>query len=72
MACCDTGDGLLMAGLDRGFMEGGEATETRTTTVRGQNFSSDALFTPGMDIFKQRTLNTVYIKTLESFPLARE
>ena len=41
-------------------------------TVRGQNFSSDALFTPKMDIFKQTILNTAYIKTLEIFLLARE
>jgi len=28
-----TGDGLLIAGVDRGFMEGTEvATETKTTT----------------------------------------
>ena len=42
------------------------------STVRGQNYSSDALFTPKMDIFKQRILNTAYIKTLEIFPSARE
>jgi len=41
-------------------------------TVRGQNFSSDALFTPKIDIFKQTILNTAYIKTLEIFPSARE
>ena len=40
--------------------------------VRGQNFSSDALFTPKMDIFKQTILNTAYIKTLENFLLARK
>jgi len=38
-----------------------------TNIVQGQNFSSDALFTPKMDIFKQTILNTVYIKHLKSF-----
>ena len=42
------------------------------STVRGQNLSSDALFTPKMDIFKQTILNTAYIKTLEIFLSARE
>jgi len=41
-------------------------------TVRGQNLSSDALFTPKMDIFKPTILNTAYIKTLEIFLSARE
>jgi len=42
-------------------------------TVRGQKGSSDALFTPKIDIFKQTFLNTAYIKTLEEiFPSARE
>ena len=42
------------------------------TTVWGQKGSSDALFTPKMDTFKQTILNTAYIKTLEIFPPARE
>ena len=37
-----------------------------------QKDSSDALFTPKMDIFKQKILNTAYIKILEIVPLARE
>jgi len=41
-------------------------------TVRGKNFSSDAVFTPKMDIFKQTILNTAYIKTLKIFLSARE
>jgi len=41
-------------------------------TVRGQKGSSDALFTPKTDIFKQTILNTSCIKTLEIFPSARE
>ena len=41
-------------------------------TVRGQNFSSDALFALGVDIFQQTILNTAYIKTLEISPSARE
>jgi len=52
-----------------------DISSTRPTgdaTVRGQNFSSDALFTPKMDIFKQTILNTAYIKTLEIFLSARE
>jgi len=40
--------------------------------VRVQKYSSDTLFTPKMDIFKQTILNTAYIKTLEIFPSARE
>jgi len=40
--------------------------------VRVQKDSSDALFTPKMDAFKQTILNTAYIKTLEIFPSARE
>ena len=40
--------------------------------VRVQKFSSDALFTPKIDIFKQTILNTAYIKTLEIFPSAKE
>ena len=48
------------------------ATISAQSTVRGQNFSSDALFTPKMDIFKQTILNTAYIKTLEIFLSARE
>jgi len=40
--------------------------------VRGQEDSSDALFTPKMDIFKQKILNTAYIKALEIFPSVRE
>ena len=44
----------------------------RQATVRGQNFSSDALFTPKMDIFQQTILNTAYIKTLEIFWPTRE
>jgi len=35
--------------------------------VRVQKYSSDTLFTPKMDIFKQTILNTAYIKTLEIF-----
>jgi len=42
------------------------------TTVRGQKGSSDALFAPKMDIFKQAILNTANIQTLEIFPPARE
>ena len=42
------------------------------TTVRGQNFSSDALLTPKMDIFQQTILNTAYITTPEIFQPARE
>ena len=42
------------------------------TTVRGKKGSSDALFTPKIDIFKQTILNTAYIKTLEIFPSARQ
>ena len=41
-------------------------------TVRGQNLSSDALFTLQMDVFKQTIINTAYIKTLEIFLSARE
>jgi len=41
-------------------------------TVRGQKGSSDALFTPKMDIFKQTILNTASIKTLEIFLSVRE
>ena len=41
-------------------------------TVRGQKDSSDALFAPKMDIFKQTILNTAYIKILEIFLPARE
>ena len=44
----------------------------RTHKVRVQKYSSDARFTPKMDIFKQTILNTAYIKTLEIFPSARE
>ena len=40
--------------------------------IRGKKYSSDALFTPKMDIFKRTILNTAYIKTLEIFPSARE
>ena len=40
--------------------------------ARAQKDSSDALFTPKMDVFKQTILNTAYIKTLEIFPSARE
>ena len=40
--------------------------------VRVQKYSSDTLFTPKMDIFKQSILNTAYIKTLEIFLSARE
>jgi len=41
-------------------------------TVPGQNLSSNALFTPKMDIFNKTILNTAYIKTLEIFLSARE
>ena len=41
-------------------------------TVWGQKGSSDALFTPKMDTFKQTILNTAYIKTVEILPSARE
>ena len=34
--------------------------------------TSDALFTPKMDIFKQTILKTAYIKALEIFQLDRE
>ena len=37
-----------------------------------QKDSSDALFTPKIDIFRQTILNTAHIKVLEIFPLARE
>ena len=40
--------------------------------VRVQTDSSDALFTPKIDIFKQTILNTAHVKTLEVFPSARE
>jgi len=44
----------------------------RICKVRVQKFSSDALFTPKMDIFKQTILNIACIKTLEIFPSVRE
>ena len=37
----------------------------QTDKVRVQKYSSDAPFTPKMDIFKQTILNTTYIKTLK-------
>ena len=40
--------------------------------ARVQKYSSDALFTPKMNIFKQTILNTAYIKTREKFPLVRK
>ena len=40
--------------------------------VRVRGDSSDALFTPKIDILKQTILNTACIKTLEIFPPARE
>jgi len=43
-----------------------------SSKVRVQKDSSDALFTPKIDFFKQTILNTACVKTLEIFPSARE
>src|ERR1700761_3271425 len=40
--------------------------------VRVQKDSSDALFTPKMEVSKQTILNTAYVKILEIFPSSRE
>ena len=50
---------------------GDDGYRNKNPKVRVQKDSSDALFTPKMDIFKQTILNTAYIKTLEIFPSAR-
>jgi len=51
---------------------GQQGSFVQYSTVRGQNFSSDALFTPNIDIFKQTILNTAEIRALEIFQSARE